>query len=269
MRVLCLHDKPTIAAALLRNPHLHLYEIGDLDDFFWSFTTWYGLERDGRIEAVALLYSGAALPVLLALDEPPAEAARELVRRVRHFLPRRLYAHLSEGVLEGLGDAYRVQPRGTHLKMALTYPAQLDGIDTAGIERLGPGDLAELQAFYARSYPGNWFDPRMLETGQFVGLRGGGELLCVAGIHVHSPAYRVTALGNIATRPDARGRGLSRRTTAALCRSLVDAGFRVGLNVDAENAPAIACYRRLGFTDVAAYHEIDLSESADEAQARS
>ena len=44
MSLVCLHDKAVIEGFLRRNPLLHIYPLGDLDDFFWPHTTWYGLQ---------------------------------------------------------------------------------------------------------------------------------------------------------------------------------------------------------------------------------
>jgi hypothetical protein len=82
---------------LRKNIHLHLYSIGDLDDFFWPYTTWYGLKAGNILSAVALLYAAPSLPVLLALSEEPA-IMRELLTQIRYLLPSRFYAHLSPGL---------------------------------------------------------------------------------------------------------------------------------------------------------------------------
>lgn len=50
-----LHDKAEIAACLRRNAPGHVYELGDLDDFDWPYTTWVGWESDGRLEQIVLL----------------------------------------------------------------------------------------------------------------------------------------------------------------------------------------------------------------------
>ena len=120
---------------------------------------------------------------------------------------------------------------------------------------LAARDLPDLLKLYEISYPGNSFDPRMLATGQYIGIRRDGELLSVAGVHVWSPAYRVSALGNVTTRPDFRGQGLGRQTVAALCRRLLDSVEVITLNVAAGNSAAIAVYTGLGFTKVADYDE--------------
>ncbi len=79
--------------------------------------------------------------------------------------------------------------------------------------------------------------------------------MCTAGVHVYSSSYRVAALGNIATDSAWRGQGLAQRATAQLCRWLLDTVDTIGLNVNADNAAAIACYRKLGFEVAAEYDE--------------
>ncbi|GIV99316.1 GNAT family N-acetyltransferase [Roseiflexus sp.] len=256
MAALILHDKRTIETYLRRNPALHVYELGDLDDFFWSRTIWYGLQEGDYIQALALLYTGGDLPVLLAMAPPPATALAALLAQAMPLLPPHFYAHLSPEARDALTSHYILEPHGPHLKMTLTNPDRLAGIDTSAVERLTSAATDELQAFYARSYPGNWFDPRMLETGQYFGVRdANGALLSVAGVHVYSTEQRVAALGNITTLPSARSRGLATMATAALCRSLLRTVDLIGLNVRADNTAAIACYRRLGFDVVAEYEE--------------
>ena len=251
-----LHDRDTIAAFLRRSPALHLYELGDLDDFFWPYTTWYALQVQGQVQGLALQYTGTALPVLLAVGEDDLEPMRRLLQSLVDFLPRRFYAHLSPGLVTALAPAYRAESHGLHLKMVLSGRAALNQIDTTGVVQLGPADQPALEEFYQASYPGNWFDPRMLQTGYYMGLRRGEEWVSVAGIHVYSPRYRVAALGNITTHPHFRGQGLATKVTARLCQALLETVETVGLNVKADNLSAISCYERLGFERVAEYEEL-------------
>lgn len=259
MKAVFVHDKRVIAEFLKNDAALHLYAIGDLDDFFWPYTAWYGLHDGTTLQALALLYTGTDLPVLLAMERPPATALTGLLQQSKHLLPRRFYAHLCPEAHDVLANDFHLEPHGPHLKMQLDDRSRLDGVDTSAVEPLTVAHLAELRSFYARSYPGNWFDPRMLETGQYFGLRENGELASVAGIHVYSETYRVAALGNITTLPVARGRGLATTVIAALCRSLLHTVDLVGLNVHAENTAAIACYKRLGFSVAAEYGEFMLT----------
>ena len=48
MAVVELSDRDLIAAFLRRNAPAHVYELGDLDDFDWPYTRWFGWEEAGR-----------------------------------------------------------------------------------------------------------------------------------------------------------------------------------------------------------------------------
>ena len=255
MTIVCLHDKAEIAAFLGRNPALNIYALGDLDDFFWFATTWYGLRHAGELQQVALVYAGPELPIVLAFDADHAAATAELLRGISYLLPRRVYAHLSKHAVQALCNDYQIYSHGAYLKLELTEYAALRVVDATGVVQLGVRDLVAIEALYRASYPGNWFDPRMLETGCYFGVWQDGALVSIAGIHVYSPAYRVAALGNITTHPAHRGRGLARKTTAALCQYLTPQIAHIGLNVHRENRSAIACYESLGFTRIATYGE--------------
>lgn len=250
MDVVDIADKDVLRAYFAVAPALHIYELGDLDDLFWPRTRWYGLgDRDPR--AVALLYA-AEVPVLLALGDP--DPLSELLTAIRDRLPARLYAHLSPGLSDALAPRYAREAHHDSLKMILADRAPLARIDTSRVVPLGRGDRAELEAFYARCYPGNWFDARMLDTGQYFAIRD-GELVAAGGVHVYSPVERVAALGNIAVAPERRGLGLATQVVARTCRSLLDHVDHVGLNVRADNRAAIGCYERLGFASIARYEE--------------
>jgi ribosomal protein S18 acetylase RimI-like enzyme len=238
-------DRAWLRQRLRADPALHLYELGDLDDFFWPNTRWFA-----RGDAIALVYTASELPVLVALGD-----AAELLGELRDELPARIYAHLSPGLVTNLTPRFTDEPHGDFLKMILTAHELPD----ADAEPLAPADRDELVAFYARAYPGNWFDPRMLETGQYFALREHGAMVAAGGVHVYSPSERVAALGNIAVAPEARGRHLARRVTAAVCHSLRRTVDHIGLNVRADNPAAITCYTRLGFVHAANYEEHLLS----------
>lgn len=251
MPVRVVHDRSELAELLRRNPALHAYELGDLDDFFWPYTTWY---RHG--DSVALVYHGGEVPTLLALDAPErADTLAALLDGLAPLLPRRCYAHLSPGAETVLGKHFDIEPHGVHLKMALTDPGRLADVPDDGAV-LTRADLPALTALYAEAYPGNWFDPRMLETGQYLGIRRDRALVAVAGVHVWSPTYRIAVLGNVTTHPDQRNRGLARAAVAGLCRRMLPAVDQITLNVKADNAAALALYARLGFTPFARYEEI-------------
>lgn len=250
-----MHNKKEIESYLRKNVFLNLYGIGDLDDFFWPNTTWYGFQSSGNISAIALIYTGQLIPTLNALScEGDADMAK-LLDSMRPILPNRFYAHLSPGLADILETTHNLEPKGEHYKMALIDKNITTAVDLSGVERLGTQDVTSIQALYKESYPGNWFDPRMLDTNKYFGIKENGHLVSIAGVHVYSPEYKVAALGNVTTLPECRGKGYATRVTTQLCRSLLDEGMDIGLNVKADNDAAISCYQHIGFKMVASYDE--------------
>jgi ribosomal protein S18 acetylase RimI-like enzyme len=258
MHVVSLHDKSEIERYLRQNTLIHLYELGDLDDFFWQNTTWYAFKEAEQIQSLLLLYSAINPPVLLAISEN-LSAMRNLLQSSLHLLPLRFYAHLSGDLSTLLATHYRVDSHGPHYKMALVDTLRLETLNMSEVIPLTETNLDELQALYSVSYPGNSFDPRMLETGHFYGVRRDNALVSVAGVHVYSPRYKVGVVGNVTTHPAYRGKGLGTMVCARLCRELLRTVEHVGLNVKADNVAAIASYKRLGFEVVGEYEEAMLS----------
>jgi len=255
----CLRDKQVIERFFSPQADLHVYSIGDLDDFFWPDTTWYALTIDHASVAIALLYTGQTLPTLLAFSEQPARMS-ELLELMLPLLPPRFYAHFSPGLEQIVQDRYELLSHGEHYKMALKTLSALQGMDCAPVIRLSTSDLQDITQLYTQSYPGNWFDPRMLATNQYFGIRQDDELVSIAGVHVYSEAYRVAALGNITTHPSWRNKGYGALVTARLCQSLSEHVDHIGLNVKADNRQAIACYQKLGFEIIASYGEFMAQE---------
>ncbi|MBF0499715.1 MAG: GNAT family N-acetyltransferase [Candidatus Riflebacteria bacterium] len=271
--MMILHDRRRIRAFLTRNRLLHIYEIGDLGAFFWPKTIWFGLgsesgkpARSGdnsvdSLEEIALLYCGSDLPALLAFSHTGPEHLVILLRSLQPFLPVSFYLHVTPGAEVAFTQDYSCKYHGRHLKMGLTGDLR-SGPKTSDIRRLHRRDLPAILELYKVSYPGNWFDPRMIETGYYVGCWSGETLIAIAGVHTVSRRERVAALGNITTHPDFRGRGHGRAVTDTLCRRLREAGFDIGLNVLAANHTAIRIYESLGFTIVTPYDEWMISSTA-------
>jgi predicted GNAT family acetyltransferase len=255
MSVIRLHDKNRIEAFLRKNVYLHIYGIGDLDDFFWPYTTWYCWEEKGEIQAIVLLYAASDDPTILALSEQQ-DIMWELVQSIFHILPERFYAHLSPAVAEALERQCKTESHGKHYKMGLMNKASVREIDCSKVIRLTENDLKDMLVLYEEGYPGNWFNPKMLRTRQYFGMRLKNRLVSIAGVHVYSEKYKVAALGNIITHPDYRGRGFAKTVTAALCQSLLENVDDIGLNVKAENNDAVTMYRKLGFEIAATYYEL-------------
>ncbi len=254
MEVVEQRDRTRLAAFLDRDPSLHAYALGDLDDFFWPHTRWFGLEEAGELAQVALIYAEHEPPTVIAMARQPESQMSTLLELVADRLPLRFECHAGETATHALGRCFRIT-RGPHphVRMALVHDDEARSRATA-VDVLGPADLDEALELYAVAYPASWFDARRLETGRYVGRRVDGRLVAVAGVHVHAPALGVAVVGDVATHPSHRGRGLAAAVCAGLCLLLrADGCATIALNVREDNAPARAAYERIGFR-VAAYY---------------
>jgi len=254
-----LHDKTELEAFLRRDVFLHIYSIGDLDDFFWPHTTWYGCKNGSDLQAVLLQYSPGGFEVLLALCQPgQARPMMALLQNFERDLPDSFHLHTSESVERFFFEGFDAKDLGLHDKMALRNPRLIRNWDTSIAEAAGDRDLGQLSDLYARSYPDNAFDPRMLETGQFYCIKSGGRIVSAAGIHVFSKKYRVAAIGNVVTDPEFRGNGLGTAVTARTVQSLLRHVDHIGLNVKANNQAALRSYQKLGFEPYTTYREAEI-----------
>lgn len=252
MNIEVLHQKSTILNFLNENTGLQIYAIGDLDDFFWSKTLWYAVKDKDAIQAIALVYIGMETPTLLAFHNGNAEYSSILINKIKHYLPKRFYAHLSTCLLDAF-DKNNITYYGLNYKMILNKKVEQQ-IDN-NIRRLNKNDLAIIKDFFAVAYPQNWFDSRMLETDKYYGYFTDNVLVGIAGVHVFSEAYNVAALGNIATHPAYRGQQIAYKVTSALCYDLQNCVDTIGLNVNSENIHAIKCYEKIGFEKIGIYDE--------------
>jgi len=97
-----------------------------------------------------------------------------------------------------------------------------------------------------------WFDP----TGFFLAFDEDEKMLGYHWTKVHKPPHGDPPFGEVyvlGVSPDAQGRGLGPALTQVGLRHLRDLGLNeVVLYVEADNAPALRIYDRLGFTHAAA-----------------
>jgi ribosomal protein S18 acetylase RimI-like enzyme len=246
-------DKREIYNFLSRAPDLQLYTIGDLDDFFWPYTTWYALYDNGEIQSVALLYTGMTPSTLLLFHEKDPYYPQALLKSVRNCLPASFNVHLSPGLIDVFGKKNIIEDYGQNFRMILA--GEPEKISDDNIRKLVISDIPSIEGLFKISYPDNWFDSRMVETGKYFGYFNAGILRGIAGIHVYSPEFRIAALGNITTHPDFRGRKIAYKLTSVLCSVLKNTVDIIGLNVKSDNQAAIKCYKNIGFEVRSTYDE--------------
>lgn len=255
MNIKTLQDKKVIESHFRKNTDLHIYSIGDLDDFFWKFTSWFAYKSENNIEQIVLLYSGFDPPTFIALTDRKPELMKDFIEKVIPELPVKIYAHLSPGLIKVFGGKSIIKNFGKHYKMALKNKSLLQNTDYENIRRLNPKDYFKIKDLYDSNYPENFFDKRMLETGKYFGYFDKEELIGISGIHVYSEKYKVAALGNITTDINYRGRSIATKLTSVLCSDLLKTVDNIGLNVSIQNHAAITCYKKIGFEIIGEYEE--------------
>ncbi len=112
------------------------------------------------------------------------------------------------------------------------------------IETLGDKDSPEMIELTALTKPGP-FGPRTHELGYYVGIRDGEKLVAMAGERLKVPGY--TEVSAVCTHPDHLGKGYAGVLMSEVMKQIRKRGETPFLHVRANNARAIAVYKRLGF----------------------
>lgn len=248
-------DHRGLVELFARRPDVHPYGLGDLDEPYWTGSTWW---RAGDAAAGLVHLPGSDVPVVYAVTAESPDATLDLLGAIAPQLPDHLVINGVTGLLEPLRSHFGHDWVTPYWKMHLARPDRLPTPDPAA-EPVGRAQLEELvDLFDVASSPEAFFTPELLDSGFYFGRRHHGRLVAVAGIHVCSLDHDVAALGNIATHPDHRRQGLAEGLVGAVCGALLAEVGVVGLNVGQANTAALALYRAVGFDIVLDYEEAEL-----------
>ncbi len=241
-----LTDDGAIVPVLEAQRRWAAYALCDLEPPHRRYARYIGAVRDGRAEAVVLVYTPPGFTSLLPSGSE--EGVQAILARAPD-LPPKPFLVVRRLDLPAIEARYRVDEKWTMLRMAVsTSELRPAPVRNGTLRPLAADDLPAVQALYA-SWPDTVFTPFMFAHGIYYGAYVDGHLVAVAGTHAFSPRHGIGVIGNVFTRPDYRGRGLGGAVTGAVAVSLLERGVRdVVLNVREDNAPAIAAYARLGFT---------------------
>jgi len=239
-------DRAEIRRRLHADRVWSIYALADLDPGLFPLCNWW-ICGDGGL---ALVFTGISILPIFVMGS--TEEARSLLEE----LPvERGYLNLRDEHLSAADGLYQYEEPHRMRRMVVDdfRPRAHD----AEAVPVGMEHLAEVEALYATGDGGGVaFGAFQLATGFFRGVRRGGELVAVAGVHVVSRAEGVAGVGNVFTREDWRGHGLAQIATSAVVAGLIDARIpTIGLNVELGNLPAIAAYERLGFRTAFEYQE--------------
>lgn len=268
-KALEVQDHEELRAFLTQDPIANAYLLGDLDPLYAPYCTWFGArDQDGHLGALLLLYTGLRLPAVLTVAPPNAGSSDDgararalalldhLIHEVRPRLPKLFWVHAWEHhrpILEKHVLAADLKPM---LRMALRREDYLPHPGSARVRRLGHVDTARIMELYSTS-PDHFFEPYQLESGLYFGVDDPHleRLAAIAGIHVHSQAYDVAAIGNLVTHPDLRRRGYATAATTVLLDELFKTVSLVTLNVEEANVAAIKTFEKFGFQRHHVYFE--------------
>ncbi len=241
-------DRQMLRAFLERDRLFAAYAICDLDDREFRKTRW-GVATDGDTPvAIALEYAGLTPQPLFVMGRPDGIAAvlRDVVR------PRAAFVAARTDALPAVATAYKVDAGPPMVRMWVDrssfrpYPAH--------VSRLLPVEIGDLNRLYQLGFA-SWLPSSAIVEGVYYGIRINGKLVAAAGTHVVSADARLAVVGNVLTHADLRGRGYAKATTSAVTAELLRSCDQVVLNVRADNPPAIAAYRRLGYQEYVRFEE--------------
>ena len=250
-------DDRTAYAVLSEDRIANGYALADLEPPFAPFTTVsLARRRDDPPTAACLILRGPEFTAIMTGGDPDGLAA--IFASVP--LPADASIAAQPAHLPAVERIYASRSRSERWRMALSGPSFRPlAAPRAVPARLGPADASALLDLYA-GYDESFFAPGQLDGGIFYGVRDGGRLLAAGGTHLIAPRAGIAAVGNIFTRPEARGRGLAAAVTSAVVADLVALNVPdIILNVAVDNAPALAIYRRLGFRPHNRFWELDAS----------
>jgi GNAT superfamily N-acetyltransferase len=233
-------DRPMLRAFLETDRLYAAYALCDLDEREFLKTRWGMATVDGRPISVVLQYAGYSPQPLFVMGENAGISAilDSIIR------PRTAYVAAKIQHLAAFSDLYRVDVGPPMVRM---WVDQAHFKPVSGpVERLLPVEIGDLNRLYQLGFA-SWLPASAIIDGIYYGVRVDGKLVSAAGTHVISPMARLAVVGNVMTHTDFRGRGYATAVTGAVTAELLKFCDQVVLNVRADNPPALAAYRRLGY----------------------
>jgi ribosomal protein S18 acetylase RimI-like enzyme len=233
-------DRSMLRAFLETDRLYSAYALCDLDEREFLRTRWGVAFISGKPVAVVLQYAGySPQPIfVMGQNDGIATILADVIK------PRTAYVAARTEHLPAIAANYRVDPGPAMLRMWVdaahfrAFPSD--------VRRLLPVEIGELNRLYQLGFA-SWLPASAISDGLYYGVRVGGRLVSAAGTHVISASARLAVVGNVMTHTDFRGRGYATAVTGAVTAELLRFCDQVVLNVRADNPPALAAYRRLGY----------------------
>lgn len=243
MKITETRDKTEIEDAVSSDRVKALYQLGDLDDYYFDKCRWFFVREDSETRALILIYQSGTV-TLIPLGSP--EAVSQFLDEKHDLLPDRFYSAWWPEHVDTMSSLFDIPQAERMFRMALSK-GDFHPVRTSVESRvLTMSDIEQVKRLL-ESYPGNFFEKYQLETGFYRGISEDDQLIAMAGVHTINRDQGVAALGNVVTDRAHRGRGLGTAVTSHLVEQLFGKLDLVGLNVSQNNIAAVKAYRRLGF----------------------
>ncbi|MBI3540424.1 MAG: GNAT family N-acetyltransferase [Candidatus Eisenbacteria bacterium] len=260
-------DLTDVFAYLDRDPVLNVYLMALVlrDALAAPRDEYWAIRRDGAIDG--LLHIGGQSGAVLPLGDDPAalRALADAARQRLAFMPRRFQVIGPRAAVEALVRAFARAGRMPRLERSQVYMALARGALPAfeWLPELSPARGEDAAAVYATGADLRLEeldeDPRLADPEGFrrrvdEECRDGHTYLWrdAEGLRFRASVSALTGdaaqVSGVYTPPGMRLRGYARRGLAELCARLLERCGAVCLFVNDFNAPALAVYRRLGFT---------------------
>lgn len=230
--------------------------------------------KEGAI-VVAAAYADGDAPVELVVDPESRRRGHgtALLTRLVAAGETRFWAHGDLPAAQALAAAQGLEPARTLLVLRLEADSTAEPErvpDGVSLRAFAPDDIDAIVRVNGRAFASHpeqgamdradfeqrasndWFDP----AGLFVAERDGE----VVGFHWTKVEHGIGEVYVVGVDPSEQGSGLGTALTVRGVRHLHESGIRtVDLYVEGDNDPALAVYRRLGFTE----HARDVLYEAD------
>ena len=253
-------DREKIKQFLLEDPYQHLYELGNLHEKLFRRSKWFCAFEGSTIKATAMVHEAGIEKdnMMFLLENRDIDACQELLKGIKSHLPGSFYAHLSKEAAEILKPGYEISEPVIYNKMKISGDMLVNNCIKYPefTYRVNKNDFEPMSLFLRSINPSAFFMPAMLETGKYFIVRKNSDLIAMAGVHFYSKETSTAAIGNVATAPEFRGKGYAGSVTASLVRDLWKDVKYIGLNVRADNVPAIKAYEKMGFVFYSSHEEI-------------
>ncbi len=248
LRITDTRDRRLLRDFLERDRLRAAYALCDLEEREFARTRW-GVAWSAEVPvSVVLEYGGLTPQPLFVMGDADGIVGvlREVVR------PRLVYLAADETLLPAVENVYHIDPGPQMMRMWVNSEMFKPVVGVA--TRLTTADVVDLNRLYGLGFSG-WLPAESVANGIYYGVRVAGRLVAAAGTHVISPDARLGVVGNVLTHVDFRGRGFAKLTTGAVTEELLRSCDEVVLNVRADNPPAIAAYRALGYREYCRFEE--------------